>query len=176
MGSWKKVAELVSMHKCARPEMRARDTYKLLYQGVFGVGHIMGPGAWDYLKNEAAGINLSDQASDPLMESISLDDSVVRVNLRPFVREGYALNHMMEAMRNSEITGNPTQFVEIWDAFAELVWSGQLDFEHNEVDVLNRGLDKSAPQPQHHTPQYREAYHPAYRVVRRREILKILGI
>jgi hypothetical protein len=176
MGSWKKVAELIILHKCARPEMRAKDAYKLLYQGVFGVGHIMGPGAWDYLQKEAAGVDVNDQPKDPLMESVSLDGSVIRVNLRPYIREGYPLNYLMEAMRNSEITGDPTQFVEEWDAFAELVWSGQLNFEHNEVVALNKDLDKSAPQPQHHTPQYREAYHPAYRVVRRREILKILGL
>jgi hypothetical protein len=176
MASWKKVAELVVLHKEARPEMRARDAYKFLYQGVFGVGHIMGPGAWDYLQKETTGIDLNDQLGDPLMESVSLDGSVVRVNLRPYMREGYLLNHLMEAMRNSEVTGDPVQFVEIWDAFAELVWSGKLDFEHNEVDAINTSLDRNNPQPQHHTPQYREAYHPTYRVVRRREILKILGL
>jgi hypothetical protein len=176
MGSWKKVSELVIMHKGARPAMRARDAYKLLYQGVFGVGHIMGPGAWDYLQNEAKGVDLNDQQEDPLMESVSLDGSVIRVNLRPYLREGYTLNHIMEAMRNSEIVGDPTQFVEMWEAFAELVWSGQLDFEHNEVDAINKALDRVNPQPMHHTLEYRDTYHPAYRVVRRREILKILGI
>jgi hypothetical protein len=176
MGSWKKVADLVIMHKAARPAMRARDAYKLLFQGVFGVGHIMGPGAWDYLQKEAAGVDVNDQPGDPLMENVSLDGSVIRVNLRPYIRESYPLNHLMEAMRNSEITGDPAHFVEIWDAYAELVWSGQLNFEHDEVDDINRGLDKNAPQPLHHTPQYREAYRPAYRVVRRREILKILGL
>jgi hypothetical protein len=176
MGSWKKVAELVKMHKEARPAMRAKDAYKLLYQGVFGVGHIMGPNAWDYLQKEANDINVNDQPGDPLMESVSLDGSVIRVNLRPYIRKGYSLNHLMEAMRNSEIIGEPAQFVEIWDAFAELVWSGKLDFEHNEVDVINRDLDKNAPKPQHHTTQYREAYYPSYRVVRRREIFKILGL
>ena len=53
MGSWKRIAELVGEHKAIRPEMRARDAYKLLYQGVFGVGHIMGSGAWDYLQSES---------------------------------------------------------------------------------------------------------------------------
>jgi hypothetical protein len=176
MGSWKKVAKLIILHKGARPAMKAKDVYKLLYQGVFGVGHIMGPGAWEYLQKEVAGVDINDQPGDPLIESVSLDGSVIRMNLRPYIREGYSLNHLMEAMRNSEITGDPTHFVDIWDAFAELVWSGQLNFEHDEVDAINKGLDKNAPQPQHHTPQYREAYHPAYRVVRRREILKILGL
>ena len=176
MGSWRRVTELVGEHKAARPEMRARDVYKLLYQGVFGVGHIMGPGAWDYLQGEANSVDPKDQPGDPLLESVSLDGSVIRVNLRPFIREGYPLNKLMEAMRQSDIAGNPALFLEAWDAFAELVWSGQLDFEHNEVDAINKALDRAKPQPMHHTQQYRDAYHPAYRVVRRREILKILGI
>jgi len=170
------VAELVGAHKAARPEMRARDAYKLLYQGVYGVGHLMGPGAWDYLQKEAASLDVKDQPGDPLMESVSVDGSVVRVNLRPFLAKGYPLIQLMEAMRNSEVVGNPKDLIEIWEAFAKLVWSGQLDFEYNEVDAINRDLDRDAPQPMHHTQEYRDNYHPAYRVVRRREILKILGI
>jgi hypothetical protein len=176
MGSWKRVAELVGAHKAARPEMRARDAYKLLYQGVYGVGHLMGPGAWDYLQKEAASLDVKDQPGDPLMESVSVDGSVVRVNLRPFLAKGYPLIQLMEAMRNSEVVGNPKDLIEIWEAFAKLVWSGQLDFEYNEVDAINRDLDRDAPQPMHHTEQYRDKYHPAYRVVRRREILKILSL
>ena len=170
------MAELVGAHKAARPEMRARDAYKLLYQGVYGVGHLMGPGALDYLQKEAASLDVKDQPGDPLMESVSVDGSVVRVNLRPFLAKGYPLIQLMEAMRNSEVVGNPKDLIEIWEAFAKLVWSGQLDFEHNEVDAINRDLDRDAPQPMHHTEQYRDKYHPAYRVVRRREILKILSL
>jgi hypothetical protein len=176
MGSWRRVAKLVGEQKTARPEMRVRDVYKLLYQGVFGVGHIMGPGAWDYLQDEAKSIDPKDQPNDPLLETISLDGSIVRVNLRPFIREGHTLKLLMEAMKQSDIAGNPAAFLEAWDAFAELVWSGQLDFEHNEVDAINKALDRAKPQPMHHTQQYRDVYYPAYRVVRRREILKILGI
>jgi hypothetical protein len=176
MASWRCVSELVGRHKAVRPEMRARDVYKLIYQGIFGVGHIMGPGAWDYLQKEAQNLDVDAQPGDPLMEVVSLSGSVVRVNLRPYVREGYPLNKLMEAMRESDIEGIPIVFVESWETFAELVWSGQLDFEHNEVDAINNTLDRAKPQPMHHTQQYRDAYHPAYRVVRRREILKILGI
>ena len=110
------------------------------------------------------------------MESVSLDGSVVRVNLRPFIRMSYPLNRLMEAMRESNISGNSPVFLESWDTFAELVRSSQLDFEQNEVTEIIKVLDREKPQPMHHTQQYRECYHPAYRVAGRREILKILGI
>jgi len=156
--------------------MRARDAYKLLYQGVFGVGHIMSPGAWDYLHSESAALDIMDHLEDPMLEEAALDGSIVRVNLRPFLREGYSLVKLMEAMRQSDIAGSPAAFLEGWDAFAELVWSGKLNFNYSEVDDLNKMLDRFKPQPMHHTQQYRDAYHPAYRVVRRREILGIIGI
>jgi hypothetical protein len=176
MGSLSKVAELVAVHKRTRPEMRARDAYKLLFQGVYGVGHLMGPGAWDYLQREAKSLDVKDQPGEALMESVSVDGSVVRVNLRPYIAKNHHLIQLMEAMRNSEIKGKPSDFLERWDTFAELVWSGQLDFDQAEVDTVNKSLNRDKPQPMHHTQQYRDAYHPAYRVVLRLEILKIIGL
>ena len=176
MGPLSKVAELVAFHKRTRPEMRARDAYKLLFQGVYGVGHLMGPGVWDYLQREVKSLNVKDQPGEALMESVSVDGSVVRVNLRPFIVRDYPLTQLMDAMRNSYINGTPSNFLELWDNFAELVWSGQLDFDQAEVDNVNKSLHRDKPQPMHHTQQYRDAYHPAYRVVLKQEVLKIIGV
>ena len=41
----KKVESLITEHFRFRPLMKARDFYKLLYQGVFGVSHIIDEGA-----------------------------------------------------------------------------------------------------------------------------------
>ena len=173
MGSLSKVAELVAFHKRTRPEMRARDAYKLLFQGVYGVGHLMGPGVWDYLQREAKSLDIKDQPGEALMESVSVDGLVVRVNLRPYIAKNYPLIQLMEAMKDSEIKGKPSDFLEQWDTFAELVWSGQLDFDQAEVDTVNKSLNRDKPQPMHHTQQYRDAYHPAYRVVLKLEVHKI---
>ncbi len=45
-----------------------------------------------------------------------------------------------------------------------------------EVDDVNKSLHRDKPQPMHHTQQYRDAYRPAYRVVLKLEILKIIGL
>lgn len=175
MGSLGKVAELVAFHKKMRPEMRARDAYKLLFQGVYGVGHLMGPEVWDFLQREAKSLDVKEQPGELLMESVSVDGSVVRVNLRPFIAKDYPLIQLMEAMRNSETKGKPSDFLELWDTFAELVWSGQLGFDQEETDDVNKRLQRDKPQPMHHTQQYRDSYHPAYRVVFKRELLKLIG-
>jgi len=174
MGEWRRVSDLVAAHKKARPEMGARDVYKLLYQGVFGVGHIMGPEALPRLRAEVGGLDLSEQPNEPLSEPVSVTGSIVRVNLRPYLRSGYKPEHLIEAMEGSILRGKAEEFCIHWDSFAELVWSGQLSFNNSEVEAITKELRRDAPMPMHHTPEYREAYHPAYRVVRRRELLKIL--
>ncbi len=176
MDSWKLVGDLVSSHLIIRPKMRARDAYKLLYQGVFGVGHIMGPGAWDYLKREGESLDLAYQPEESLMESVSLDGSVVRVNLRPFLRGGYPLKSLMDAMKASTIQGRASEFLELWDAFAELVFRGRLTINSADVNEINKSLNRIIPQPMHHTLEYREVYHPAYRVVSRKEMQKIITL
>ena len=40
--------------------MNSQDAYKLIFQGVFGIGHIMGDSAWGYLESEAAQVDLND--------------------------------------------------------------------------------------------------------------------
>jgi hypothetical protein len=176
MVSWEKVAELVEWQKDTRPAMRARDAYKLLYQGVFGVGHIMGPGAWEYLQREASNLNMAEQPSEPLMEPVSVDGQVVRVNLRPFLRENQPLSKLMEAMRLSNIDGDAAEFLEIWGAFAKLPWSLELGFEREDIEAISRSLNSTNPQPMHHTHEYRDAYHPAYRVVNKRELARVLSL
>lgn len=176
MVPWEKVSELVKWHKSMRPAIRARDAYKLLYQGIFGVGHIMGPGAWEHLQREASSLNTSDQPNEPFMEPVSLDGLVVRVNLRPFLRENQPLSKLMEAMKLSEIRGDAAEFLEIWDAFEKFPWSLKLGFEHEDIEAISRSLNRVNPQPLHHTQEYRDAYHPAYRVVNKREMTKVLNL
>ncbi len=174
MSDWRRVSDLVSSHKKARPEAGVRDVYKLLYQGVFGVGHIMGPEALPRLRAEIGGLDLKEQPNEPLSEAVSVTGSIVRVNLRPYVRAGKGADRLMDAMKGSVLAGKAEEYCAHWDSFAELVWAGKLGFDNSEVERINRELDREAPRPMHHTPAYREAYHPSYRVVRRRELLRIL--
>ncbi len=163
-------------HKGRRPAMRAADAYKLLYQGVFGVGHALGAGAWDRLVEEAERIGVRDHPEEPLSEDASPDGSTVRVNLRPYLRRGLPLESLFGAMRASaKEKGSPEEFISLWESFKELVYDGKLPFDQEEVDELDRGLNRESPQPKHHTRPYREAYHPSYRVVKRSFLERVLG-
>ena len=160
--------EFLLKHLETRPRMRVRDVYKLLYQGVFGVGHIMGEDAIGRLLEEAGRIDLQDHPWEPVIEPASVDGETVRVNLRPYLRRGGSLEGLYEAMKeSSEVKGDPEEFMSLWGLFKEFAE------EHTGLDVetiqmYDEELREKGPEPRHHSAEYREAYYPAYRVVRRR--------
>lgn len=167
MSDREKVKALLLEHHERRPLMRGTDYYKLLYQGVFGVGHIMGDGAWDWLTKEAYGIDLDDQPDEPLMEAISADGAMVRVNLRPYVREGRSLEVLFEAMKTTALVeGSTGEFMDAWDVFVGLVEEGLIEVDLSELAALVDELGVEEVSPHHHSAEYREAYSPAYRVIR----------
>ncbi len=167
MADREKVEALLLEHHERRPLMRGTDYYKLLYQGVFGVGHIMGDGAWSWLVKEVEGIDLDDQPDEPLMEAVSIDRAMVRVNLRPYVREGRSLQVLFEAMKTTALVeGLPGEFMEVWDVFVGLVDESQIEVDPSELAALVDELGVEGVSTHHHSVEYREAYSPAYRVIR----------
>ncbi len=147
--------------------MRGTDYYKLLYQGVFGVGHIMGNGAWGWLTKEADGLDMDDQPDEPLVEAVSADGAMVRVNLRSYLRGGQTLESLFDAMKATALVEGPTdEFMEAWAAFLELVGEGRIEIAPSELEELEDELREKGAIPHHHSEEYREAYSPAYRVVK----------
>ena len=160
--------EFLLKHLETRPVMRVRDVYKLLFQGVFGVGHIMGIDAYERLLEEAGRIGLQDHPWEPLVESASVDGEMVRVNLRPFLRRGGSLEGLYEAMeKSSEAGGDPEEFMTLWALFKELAEEERLGLDRETISRYDEELKSGDPVPRHHSAEYREAYYPAYRVVRR---------
>ena len=171
-----KVADLVRWHLERRPLMKTVDVYKLLYQGVFGVSHILKPEARTFLQEEVERLNLSDQISDPLYEDVSLDGSVVRINLRPYLRRRLSLDSLFDAMKETRLReGKPTAFLVQWNSFVNLIKDKELPFNLFEAEKLDKEIYGVLPKPRHHSKEYREAYEPAYRVVRRRIVERIIG-
>jgi len=167
---------LVSEHHMRRPLMRADDWYKLLYQGVFGVGHILGESALARLVEEAGRVRDVGPLDEPLVERVSPDGAVVRVNLRPYVQGGGSLEALYDVMlASSTVKGNPKQFIRLWRRFKTAAEELHIGVDEGELCELDDMLAERGPVPLHHTPEYREAYYPAYRVVALRELERVLG-
>jgi len=172
-----RVKALLVGHSARRPLMRASDYYKLIFQGVYGVGHIMGDDARLWLEKEAKEVDLAHQPDEPLVENISADGSIVRVNLRPYLRQGLPLEKLFSAMvETAEVEGSEEEFLESWAVFRKLAEEGELDIDKKESEALDEELQRNGIRTRHHTEAYREAYRPAYRVVKRSALKRSTGL
>jgi hypothetical protein len=127
----------------------------------------MGETALERLQEEAGRIDPEDHLWEPLIEVVSADGSMVRVNLRPFLRRGLPLDRLFKVMKETAVwEGVAEDLLRGWRAFNELVEAGIIAVDKGELERLNRELDKDGIRPHHHSEAYNEAYYPAYRVVR----------
>ncbi len=157
--------DLVLNHMKRYPEAQVRDIYKLIFQGVYGVKHLFIDKAWDVLKEETDRINVDDYPHRALFDDVNPMGSMVRVNLRPFLRRNLSLEKLFNVMKKtSEHRGEPQLFLEYWREFSQMVTSGVLPLNVKDLEVIEASI-KQGIKPMHHTQRYREAYYPAYRVV-----------
>ena len=166
------IEPLIALQVELYPEMDIQDWYKLLHQSSMGNRHL---GVEDsiiyaYLLNEWDRIEASD--NEALIEYISPDSSVVRLNLRPFKASGGSPDAVFASMKKT------------WDAFvpSEARLEKHLQELHRMTKQGLLGLSeetvatfieqqKAAQYPAvHHSEEYELRYQPAYRVLERRFI------
>jgi hypothetical protein len=159
--------KFIKMHVERYPQAQPRDVYKLIFQGVYGVGHIITGKAMRYLREEAGRIPLEGYPTRPLIESVSPDGSMVRVNLRPFLRMNLSLEGLFRVMTASaDEQGDDERFIELWRVFVGMVETGEVKMESDGIKEVQEVIDRKGIKPMHHTGPYRHAYYPAYRVVK----------
>lgn len=152
-----------------RPQMQARDIYKLLYQGMLGPEHLIAsPTVFaERLRAELDG--LSNDQGDPLFEAIRPDQTLLRINLKPFKDARLDLEALLDAcLQTAEITrGNPAELRHLWESFISAYH--QRPFAAPTITELNDFTAFLAAHNYpavHHSQVYRENYAPAYRLVR----------
>jgi len=160
--------ELVNWHQRLRPRLEVQDVYKLLYQSVFGVGHIIRSGgqALECLRRELEDIDLRVQPDEEMIENISLDGKTARVNLRPFKRREMDAAKLFEAMRLSadRNRGTPQLFQKLWRDFGSLVASGAFGFDPKMFKEFEKFARMNKYPVVHHSRTYVKLYVPSYRV------------
>ena len=163
------------------------DIYKCLHQGEFGVAHtIDDPDRFrDRLHHELLGVQPVQPASDePVLENVSVDGAIMRVNLRPygalFDNDTHkACDLLTEACLESAgiPKGSSERFLSVLYDFRDLNNAGELvvgnviyafpsemvDHFLKEVRDLARRLGEIPVFS--HSPAYRRLNSPSYRVV-----------
>ncbi len=120
-------------------------------------------GSW--LERELS--DLDNGPEEPVMDKISPDGRIVRVNLRPYIASGG--DHL--ALLNAFIrTANKYQGAwallrRFWSFLDRMAASGELPFAWDELEGFFAKMEAKRFPAMHHSKAYQAAYHPAYRVI-----------
>lgn len=175
------IVRVLDRHLEHYPLLQAVDVYKLLYQGVYGPGHLLGHAhgrqsaahsperaqaeeqARKAIENEIAGPGSSSGIECPATEPLDPEGRLVRVNLWPLRSDPGAPDRLARALLETAHTVKPDP--ELLRArLAEAVqWCAE-----NLSDQCGRLSELAAQQhfpAMHHSAVYVAAYRPAYRVV-----------
>jgi len=160
---------LLREHLTRYPLAQAEDVYKFIHQSVFGPAHaIPSPDeARRYLEEEIAGLP-AGPAEEPLLDTLSVGPPLARVNLRPFVAAGGDTGRLLDAFfaTASSVRGDPSTMAgRIEAAIALLRELGRAE-DAGRLGALASDRAAAGYPATHHGSAYRDAYHPAYRVVR----------
>lgn len=150
-------------HAKRYPLMQPRDAVKLIYQNEFGGGHLIRDeqACLNYLRQEYASAEKDPTAA--LYEDIG--NGIVRVNLaavKPEDLEKLGRDFICSA---AEHKGTLDSFLNKLEVLQTLTTEGVFAFD---LDALNTYLSEyeAAGYPAvSHSPEYRQAYKPAYRII-----------
>ncbi len=153
-------------HLLRYPKMQPQDVVKLLYQGEFGPGHM--------IKDPAASLKRLEEEyglteHDPTIGvTEDIGNGFVRVNLAALDMGVCSLEKLsaLFVLSANQTSGDMNRFQEklemIEDRFADLPF----EFSRGDIEAyLNDYVAAGCPAVSH-SEIYRDAYHPAYRVVK----------
>lgn len=144
--------------------MQPTDAVKLIYQNEFGGGHLIQDeqSCLNYLRREYASVE-KDPAV-PLCEDIG--NGIVRVNLAALKEDD--LERLGAAFIHSaaELHGSLEHFLRKLSVLRELTAQGIFAFGLADLDTYLAECAKAGYPAVSHSKEYRDAYRPAYRIVR----------
>ena len=152
-------------HAKRYPLMQPRDAVKLIYQNAFGGGHLIRDeqACLNYLRREYA--DLEKDPTAPLYEDIG--NGIVRVNLAAVKAED--LERLGRAFIDSAAKhkGTMDRFLNKLEVLRKLANEGAFNFDTNALSSYLTKYKAAGYPAVSHSPEYRQAYNPAYRIIRK---------
>lgn len=162
------IKSLITIQKELHPSMRIQDVYKLLFQSTLGPYHIMHHlnHAFSVLNREFTNLDIQNARKEILIENISINHQVVRINLRPFKSQYNSIEDLFIVIRESVATFNPDRenLLRVWDDFKTLVSKNELDFNLEELTEFEKSIDPLHDSNIRHSEDYKQRENPSYRV------------
>lgn len=170
----RELARVLADHGRRYPRMAPRDGVKLIYQNEFGGEHLVSDPAGSLSALRAEHAAVARDPSLPLLEDIG--NGMVRVMLAAVDKGEYPLEELARDFVRSarRQTGSREGFLRKLEVLRRLARRGELPFSGPALEEeLGPYLRAGCP-PVSHSPGYRAAYRPAYRVVRRSAAVGLL--
>ena len=151
-------------HAKRYPLMQPLDAVKLIYQNEFGGGHLIRDeeACLNYLRREYA--DLEKDPSAQLYEDIG--NGIVRVNLaavKPEDLEQLGRDFIRSAAKHK---GTLDSFLNKLEVLRKLTAEGVFTFDTNALSAYLYEYKAAGYPAVSHSPEYRQAYKPAYRIIR----------
>ena len=160
--------QVLLRHAKKYPLMEPTDAVKLIYQNVFGGGHLIkDPAACRCaLQHEYEALQQDPRA--PLLETIG--NGMVRVMLNALDASGYSIRQLgYDFVRSSrEHQGNPADFLRNLDILRKVTVTGVFAFTPEELEAYLEAYKQAGYPMVSHSQQYRDAYRPAYRILQQK--------
>ena len=158
--------QILLQHAQRYPRMQPTDAVKLIYQNEFGGGHLIRDeeGCRRYLRSEYASV----EKNPDMLRTETIGNGIVRVNLAALAPE--ELEELgTEFIRSAALhRGSLENFRKKLQILAEMVENSVFSFGLDELNAYLAQYEKAGFPPVSHSPEYRESYRPAYRVVLRK--------
>ena len=161
----------------AEPEVRVADAYKWLVHATRGGEHAVASAfaARQWLDQEWATLG-PPQPDEPLWVPLADDGRIGRLNLRPYRAQGGAPEPLLAAFLASaeSFDASPARFRAAWNALGRaLKQNPQGYLTYSDWRRLDREMRAQGYPALHHSPEYEQARHPAYRVLTAMEARKL---
>ena len=159
---------LLKKHFEESPRMEPQDAVKLAYQSAFGCGHLLPAHevCARMIENE---INAIEEDED-VFPFMPIGNGLCRLNLASAPIRALGADVIARMMRASDEivrqrSDHAGRFEALLSETAALAQSGEAPFSAEDFHAYLSDYRAQGCPVVSHTPAYREAYHPAYRVV-----------
>mgnify|MGYP000906061388 CR=1 FL=1 len=161
------IENIITLHDQRYPGWTAQDLYKLLFQSAMGNEHAVTDeaGVSQWLERELR--EMGEGPQEPLIDPISPGGEVLRVHLRPMVKEDLEATLVLRAFLVS-----PAYFQGSRDALEgylqialRMAEKGNLSIRFEDLKVYVGQMRAAGWPAVHHSPEFERRYKPAYRVV-----------
>ena len=157
---------ILRAHAARYPLMEPRDAVKLVYQNEFGGGHLIRneQACMEFLQREYTSVPQDPDV--PLLEDIG--NGLCRVNLAALDAHGISPTELGAAFIRSaaQTRGSVASFRKKLALLQKLTAEGAMPFSQEALGAYLIDYETAGFPPVSHSNTYRNAYHPAYRVIR----------